>query len=213
MDDNFQTKAALKSDEELHSNIDNREKYLPETVEAAVAELQKRGVEFSDEELKVIAEDMQARKEMAETGTGIFGVFNSSWNNNQVEDPDAPSMFSKRAIFAFSVLCSVLFGSILLAINISKTQNRDKAFWVVLYGVGFIFLQAILSGGYNPIFTLLTSIAGAYIMDNFFWNKYLGNATLYRARPIWIPLLIGLALAAAGVIMALNGYIPVVPAK
>jgi|SRR5665213_1634004 len=213
MNDNFQTKAALKSDEELHSYIDNREKYLPEAVEAAVAELQKRGVEFSDEELKVIAEDMQARREMAETGTGIFGVFNSSWNNNQVEDPDAPSMFSKRAIFAFSVLCSVLFGSILLAINISKTPNRDKAFWVVLYGVGFIFLQAILSGGYNPIFTILTNIAGAYIMDNFFWNRYIGNATLYRARPIWIPLLIGLVLGVAGAILVSNGILSAIPSK
>lgn len=210
---NFHDRAASKSDEELYYCIDNREKYLPETVEAAVSELQKRGAEFSEEELRVISEDMQARREMAEHGTGIFGIFNTNWDNNQVYDPDAPAMFSKRAIFAFSVLCSVLFGAILLAINVNKTQNRDKALWVVIYGVGFIFLQAIIAGGYNPIATILTSIAGAYIMDNFFWNRYIGKPTLYRARAIWIPLLIGLALAAAGTILVSKGILPVIPPK
>jgi hypothetical protein len=198
MDDNFQTKAALKSDEELQSCVDNREKYLPETVEAAVAELQKRGIELSEDELKVIAEDMQARREIAEAGTGIFGVFNTNWNNNHVEDPDAVLFFSKRVIFAFAVLCSVFFGSILLAVNISKTKNRDKAFLVVLYGLGFTFAQQVISLEYrlDPIFTLIMSIVGAYMMDNLFWNKYIGNSTLYRTRPIWVPLIIGLLLVA-----------------
>jgi len=209
MDYNFQTRAALKSDEELHSCIDNREKYLPETVEAAVAELQKRGEEFTEEELRIIAEDMQARREMAESGTGIFGVFNTNWNNNQVEDPDAPLLFSKRAIFAFAVLCSVFFGSIMLAVNISKTKNKDKIFWVVLYGLGFTFAQQIISLNYklDPIVMLVLSIAGAYMMDNLFWSKYIGNSTLYRARPIWIPLIIGLILVALLLFTVYNGKV------
>lgn len=196
MNYNFHDRAVSKSDDELYYCIDHREKYLPETVEAAVAELQNRGIQFSDEELRVIAEDMQARREMAEHGTGIFGVFNSNWDNNQVDDPDAPSFFSKRAIFAFAVLCSVFFGSVMLAMNVNKTNNKDKALWVVLYGLSFTLFQQIIAADYqlNPIFMLVMSIAGAYTMDILFWNKYIGNATLYRARPIWIPLLIGLAL-------------------
>jgi hypothetical protein len=164
MDNNFQSRAALKSDEELQSCV----------------------------------EDMQARREIAETGTGIFGVFNTNWNNNHVEDPDAPAYFSKRAIFAFAVLCSVFFGSILLAINVSKTENKDKTFLVLLYGLGFTLAQQVLSASYrlDPIFTLIMSIAGAYIMDTLFWNKYIGSSTLYRARPIWVPLIIGLLLVA-----------------
>jgi hypothetical protein len=194
MDYNFYEKAALKSDEELYNCIDNREKYLPETVEAAVSELQKRGVEFSEEELKVISEDMQARREMAEHGTGIFGVFNTNWDNNQIADPDAPCFFSKRAIFAFSVLCSVFFGSVMFAMNVGKTDNKHKALWVVLYGLGFTVFQQIIAIDYkvNPIFMLIISIGGAYIMDVLFWNKYIGTSTLYRPRPIWVPLFIAL---------------------
>ncbi|MDB5124699.1 MAG: hypothetical protein JWP94_2828 [Mucilaginibacter sp.] len=212
MDENFNQRAALKSDEELHNCIDNRDKYLPESVEAAVAELQNRGVVFLDEELKVISEDMQARREIAESGTGIFGIFNTGWNNNMVEDPDAPVFFSKRAIFAFSVLFSVFFGSILLAINVSKTKNRGRAILVVLYGLGFTLLQGILLRSYpiDPIISLMSSIIGAYIMDNLFWNRFVGNSTLYRSRPIWVPLIIGIAIVASYLIMLKSyGKLPV----
>ncbi|MDP9047364.1 MAG: hypothetical protein M3N14_04455 [Bacteroidota bacterium] len=212
MDDNFKLRAVLKTDEELHSCIDNREKYLPETVEAAVAELQHRGVEFSDEELKVISEDMQARREIAEAGTGIFGVFNTNWDNNMVDDPEAPAMFSKRVIFAFSVLFSVFFGSILLAINVSKTKHRGNMVLVLLYGFGFTIAQGLFLRAYtlNPILSLASSIAGAYIMDNLFWNRYVGNSTLYRSRPIWVPLIIGIAIVVAYLLMAKSlGALPV----
>jgi hypothetical protein len=203
MDENFNQRAALKSDEELHSCIDNRDKYLPESVEAAVAELQDRGVVFTDEELKVISEDMQARREIADSGTGIFGIFNTGWNNNMVEDPDAPVFFSKRAIFAFSVLFSVFFGSILLAVNVSKTRNRGSAILVVLYGLGFTMLQGILLRSYtlDPILSLISSIIGAYIMDNLFWSKYIGNSALYKSRPIWVPLIIGIAIVVSYLLM------------
>lgn len=212
MDENFKLRAALKTDEELHSCIDNREKYLPETVEAAVDELQHRGIVFSDEELKVIGEDMQARREIAESGTGIFGVFNTGWNNNMVDDPDAPAMFSKRAIFAFSVLFSVFFGSILLAVNVNKTRHRAKLILVLLYGLAFTLGQGLLLRAYalDPIISLISSIIGAYIMDNLFWNNYIGNSTLYKARPIWIPLVIGLAIVIPYLIVLINsGKLPV----
>ncbi|MDB5130429.1 MAG: hypothetical protein JWR02_178 [Mucilaginibacter sp.] len=212
MDENFSLRAALKSDEALHSCIDNRDKYLPESVEAAVTELQNRGVVFSDEELKVISEDMQARREIAETGTGIFGIFNTGWNNNMVEDPDAPAFFSKRAIFAFAVLFSVFFGSILLAINVSKTKNRGSTILVILYGLGFTMAQGVIARSYHmdPFFSLITSIAGAYIMDNLFWNRYIGNSTLYKARPIWVPLVIGLAIVIPYLVIVLYyGKLPV----
>ena len=196
MDDNFKLRAALKSDEELHDRINNREKYLPETVEAAVNELQFRGEVFSDEELKVIEEDMQARKELAESGRESFGLFSRNDKNLQVEDPDAPSFYSKRAVFGFSILFSVLFGSILLAINLSKTQNRNKAVWVVLFGLGYIIVAALIAQSFNSnsSFSILVIFIGAYLLEALFWNRYIGNSTLYKPRKVWIPLIIGIAI-------------------
>ena len=192
MDENFKLRAALKSDEELHNYIDNREKYLPESVEAAVAELQHRGVEFSDEELKVIAEDMKARRAATSVQTSFNGFFSDPEKVKQVEDEDAPAFFTKRAIYMFSILSSLFFGSILLAINVSKTKNYIGIVGIVLYGF-LISVGAIVIVKYynlNPVFVLIINILGTFPLNNFFWNKYLGNDTLYRVKPIWAPLII-----------------------
>jgi len=197
MDDNFKLRAALKSNEELQNYIDNREKYLPESVEAAVAELQHRGVEFSDEELTVIAEDMQARRTLAEIGSNSFGLFTGEAKNSQVEDPDAPSFFSKGAILLFSIFFSVFVGSILMASNVRKSPNKDNANWVVPFGLGFNVLISIISPQniyLYVIFGIAANCAGAYFMEIVFWNNYIGAATLYKRRSVLIPLVIVLAI-------------------
>src|SRR5437879_2079490 len=101
--------AAIKSDTELRYCIDNREKYLPESVLTAVAELQGRGVEFSEEEIRVIEEDMQARTEIAASSKiGYGSLFNDGYKNCLIEDPDAYSFYSKRVIKAFTFFFGVL---------------------------------------------------------------------------------------------------------
>jgi uncharacterized membrane protein YdcZ (DUF606 family) len=194
MNDDFKLRAALKSDEELHNCINNREKLLPETVETAVEELQKRGTVFSEEELKVIAEDMQARRDHAISGVKSSGIFNRNDKDLQVEDPEAPSFYSKGAIFGFSILFSVLFGAIMLAINISKTQYRQKTIWVVLFGLTYVIASVLLAQNLGSTFSFILIIFGAYLLQVLFWNRYIGNSTLYRAKPIKIPLIIGLCI-------------------
>jgi uncharacterized membrane protein YdcZ (DUF606 family) len=194
MDEDFKLRAALKSDEELHNCINNREKYLPETVEAAIEELQKRGTAFSEEELKVITEDMQARRDHAKSGAKSSGIFNRNDKDFQVEDPEAPLLYSKGVIFGFSILFSVLFGAIMLAINISKTKNRQKTIWVVLFGVVYVIASVLLAQNSGSTFSFLLIILGAYLLEALFWNRYIGNSTLYRARPFKIPLIIGLCI-------------------
>ncbi len=198
MDENFKQRAALKSDEELHQYVDNREKYLPESVEAAVAELQNRGIHFSDEELNVIAEDMKARRMTSGAQSNSSSFFFDPEKVKQVEDEGAPAFFTKRAITAFSILFSVLFGSIMLAINVGKTENRSGIVWVILYGLGFTVGLMMLAqySHLNSGLGLVLNVLGTYPMNIFFWNKYIGNDRLYRVRPIWTALIIGLAISA-----------------
>jgi len=209
MDDNFKLRAALKSNEELQNYIDNREKYLPESVEAAVAELQHRGVEFSDEELTVIAEDMRARRAATSVQTSFNGFFSDPEKVKQVEDEDAPAFFTKRAIYGFSVFFSLLFGAIMLAINVGKTENRRGIAWIVLYGLGFTVAAGILAQYYhlNSGFGFMLNILGTFPLNNFFWNKYIGYDRLYRVRPIWTALVIGLVISAI-LVYAIVTYSP-----
>jgi hypothetical protein len=144
METNFKYIASSRSTEELIERIDNRQKYLPETIEASVAELQYRKHEFSDEELKVIGEDIQAQRDNAAITIGNLTMFNNDYKNVIVEDPDAPLMYSRRVIYFFSVFCGALFGSIMVAMNIAKTGKRNEVLYTVLFGVVFTVIQVFV---------------------------------------------------------------------
>jgi hypothetical protein len=204
MDDQFKLRAATRTDEELQERVDNREKYLPETVEASVEELQFRGVSFSDEELTVIAEDMQARRNLAAIKPDSYGMFGNRDSNNLIEDPDAPLLFSRRAIYGFSVFFSVFFGAVMLAMNVSKTSDKKNAAWVVLFGLGYTIAMVLLLQNFKTStgLTIIPSILGAYLIEALFWNRYVGTSTLYRKRPIWIPLAIGIAILGVFIFIA-----------
>jgi hypothetical protein len=196
MDLKFQVTASARTDEELLNCIENRQIYLPETIEASVAELQSRGHEFSEAELSVINEDIKAHRENADIKgrrTGFFG----NYKNNIVQDPDAPLFYSRRIIYAFTFFFGALFGSILLAVNINKTNNPVRIVWILLFGIGFTVFQIVISEFANAgnSLTIVLSIIAAYIMESFFWNRFIGNATFYRAKPIWVPLIIGIVIA------------------
>jgi len=196
MDLKFEVTASAKSDTELLDTIENRQKYLPETIEASVAELKYRGHTFTDEELKVINEDVAAHRENANLKGQRGGLFTNNFKKNIIEDPDAPAFYSRRVVYVFAFLFSTLFGSILLAMNIYKTDKPARMLWVLLFGVAYTAFEIIVGenmhSGSSP--GILFSLVGAVILESFFWNQFIGNATFYRTRPIWVPLIIGIVL-------------------
>jgi len=200
--------ASARSDQELMERVDNRQKYMPETVEASLAELQRRGKEFLDEELRYINEDMQARSRNAALINSRIGVFNSDYKYAIVEDPDAPLMYSRITIYIFTVLLGALFGSIMMAINIAKTGRNNAVAGVILFGVGFTVVQIfVLNSMSNPSgsLSIVFAFISAFCLDYLFWKPYIGYSSFYRSRPIWVPLIIGVVLAALLVFAILSG--------
>jgi hypothetical protein len=189
----FNSPLSNKSEAELLERIENRQKYMPETVQAAIAELQQRGHLFTDEELKIYNEDIQAKLQNAGLEKRTGGIFNRDYNYNIVEDPDAPLLYSRRAIYLFSLFGGALFGSILLAINSRKIEKAKRGtIWILLFGVVFATLQYILSDYVNlgSAFSVICGITAALSIDYFLWRPFIGTATFYRVRPIWVPLTI-----------------------
>jgi hypothetical protein len=184
------------TDEELREHIDNRENYLPETVLNAVAELQRRGHEFSDEELQVINEDMAARMDIA-ASTSPLGILNDSYKNALVEDPNAYAFYSRRVIKVFTFFFGAVFGAILMAINIAKTKDTIGVLLVLVFGFGVTVVEIGLASSANlgAAANIFFAIVNASMIDALFWNKYIGNTALYKARQYWIPLVVGLLLA------------------
>ena len=66
MEIDFQKLMSGKSDERLQEYLDNRSKFTPEAIEAAIAEFQKRGRVFSDDELYIIKQELQQIRVNAE---------------------------------------------------------------------------------------------------------------------------------------------------
>lgn len=131
--------------------------------------------------------------------TTFWDSIDEKWNENVVTDLNAPQLYSKQVIAVFSILFSVLFGGILLAVNL-KTINRKKAILPVLvYSVVYTGLMIYLLNllpGYRSGLPLLLNMLGAMVLYNYFWRRSIGNAFKHRTRPFWIPLIIGIGISA-----------------
>jgi hypothetical protein len=127
---------------------------------------------------------------------GPFRFFSTDWKFNIVEDLNVQALYSRKAIYFFTCVFSVIFGGILMSINLKKV-NRKDGIWVVLsYSIIYsvVILSVLSQFERSTIFTLLASMLGSFAFYNFFWKKYIGIETKYRPKPIWIPLIIGVTI-------------------
>ena len=187
----FESLMTKKTIEELMEYIDHFEDYSSYALTAVVNELKVREMDFSDEEFNSLYERIEKKKEIEEEDN-IFGS-SKSLRKNIVTDPNAPILYSKIAVSSFSIFFTVLFGAILLALNIENKINKIK---VIGFGVLFTTL-AILIGNLIPVSTpyvYAINAAGGFFLSIEFWNKYIGRETKYRTKPIWIPLVISIII-------------------
>jgi hypothetical protein len=187
----FEELMSKKTVEELMEFIENFDRYSPEALTAAISELKVRGKDFSDEELKSWNTRIEKMKEV-EDEENIFGS-SKSLKKNVVTDPNAPLLYSKSSIMAFSTIFTVIFGAILLSLNVNSESQKIK-----IIGLGVLFTTlAILLGNLaasSIIYVYLINGFGGYILTTEFWNKYVGRETKYRAKPIWFPLTISIVI-------------------
>ena len=191
-----------KTVEELTEFIDNFDRYSPEAITAAINELKVRGKDFSDEELKSLSERIEKKKEI-EDEESLFGSA-KTMRKNVVTDPNAPLLYSKVAIMVFSTIFTVIFGAILLSINIDNKIQKIK---VIGFGILFTTL-AILIGNLVPqstIYVYFINGMGGYFLISDFWKRYIGRETKYRTKQIWIPLTISIIITSLLIIAMIYG--------
>ncbi|HEV7232277.1 MAG TPA: hypothetical protein VGO45_13160 [Bacteroidia bacterium] len=198
---------ASKSDQELNNFINLGSKFYPPEIQAAIAEMQKRGRIFSEAELAALLRVEQTappvpEKPAARPSASLFDL-----NKNVVEDEQAPAFYSQRAIRIFSIFFSVLFGAALLASNLHSLKSKKGMWEVIGFGLVFTGLQIwILSMlPRSTAFTVGTCLAGVMLMNYLFWNKYIGADTQYRAKPIWKPLIIGILITLPIILLIVYG--------
>jgi hypothetical protein len=200
METTFLDEAKLKTNEELKEITINFEIYRGAIVAAAKQELSNRGIELSIEEKEIIDKKKLQRKQDAiapKKSSNSWDWFNVKWKINIVDSSEAPQLYSRQVINIFSILFSVLFGGILLAINLNTINKKKGIFPVLAFSLAYTVLMAVglkLIGGRSSAFTIVLNILGATILYNTFWAKYIGKSTEYRTKPFWIPLIIGILI-------------------
>lgn len=136
------------------------------------------------------------------------------WKKNIVDDPAAPLLYSPQVVFVFSVVFTVIFGAVLLSMNL---KDRTARFIVIVYGVVYSVVAGIVL--YNlPIsntgITIAVNGVGALLLVPYFWDKYVGADTKFRTRSFWPPLIISFILVALIIcaffsfLFAVNGGFP-----
>ncbi len=183
---------ASRSDQELDNYLVNPHKFTPEAITAAIAELELRGRKFSENELtpvnEVIKQKLEKRAEEEKREVVSLG--------KQYEvNAEGPEYYSNRAIYFFSIFFSVIFGAILLAVNI---WDNKSARWNVI-GFGILYTAAAVSVmsqfEITSVWSVVINAIGGSILTTFFWNKYLGRTVKYKSKPIWKPLLISVLIS------------------
>lgn len=200
IDPYYANKMTAKTELELLEYFNNHQKYMPAAVLAAVAELQKRGRAFTEAELATLEPERQAVQQAAQAE-----AVEAEPEEEVFEE--APQLYSPAAIVGFSIFFSLLFGAMLLVTNIRQLGNRKGAGVVIGFSIVYMVLEVILfEVTRNSGLSLGMNIIGAFILNYYFWPKYIGFQQPYEAKPIWRALLISFLIILPLVIIA--RYIP-----
>jgi len=114
----------------------------------------------------------------------------------QVDDEQAPLLFSKRAIYTFSFFFSVLAGAILMVLNTRNMKRHDAIVPILSFAIGYLTLAITVINLIESYFKIsipnssIAALSGGMLLTHFLWGKYIGDETLYRKRKTLFPGLI-----------------------
>lgn len=111
-------------------------------------------------------------------------------------EENLPKLYSKRVILSFCAFFSVLFGGVLLMRNMAQVGNKKAQAQVFIFSF-FYMVLVITVMTYFEISSNLTipfNIAGAAILNEYFWNKYLGDIE-YEKKSWYKPAIISFGIA------------------
>ncbi|RYY35412.1 MAG: hypothetical protein EOP46_10125 [Sphingobacteriaceae bacterium] len=121
------------------------------------------------------------------------------YETNKPEDGgDYVELYSKTAIWAFSIFFGVIFGGVLLMLNLRNAGYKKAGVIVLLFSIGFNIMAFIISYyvGLGRYSGLIFSIAGGAILTEYFFKKYFPENDYYP-RPVWGALAVSVIIVLA----------------
>ena len=178
---------------------DNR--YVSDAVKFAYQILKSRGRVFSEEEENLI-QILISNKE-TEENKSIENI--TYWDKNATDDSSSIELYSQYVIYIFSILFSVAFGAVLLAINLKKLNLKRTMYLTLILGFGYTILQIFVAEHVVNFLstsikmrntsstTFLLSAIGAMGL-HYIWKQNISQELKYRKKSFIIPLIIALII-------------------
>jgi len=109
---------------------------------------------------------------------------------------DNVKIYSKRAIRAFSILFSPIFGGILLMQNLRDIGNRKAANQVLFFSIAVTLLAAAVITQVETVssYSFLINLPGAFVLSEYFFTRDFPEPDNYQKKKIWKPLLISIVI-------------------
>lgn len=105
-----------------------------------------------------------------------------------------PELYSKRVIATFSILFSTIFASVILMSNLRETGNRKGVLQVLVFGFSYTLITLLLPQfiQMTTSLTIVANVLGAGILNEYFWNKFLGKEIEFQKKSWKKPAIISL---------------------
>lgn len=121
---------------------------------------------------------------------------------------DSPKIYSKKAIWGFSVFFSAIFGGVLLMQNLKGIGKKKEANIVlllsILYTAATIYIVNIPEETQTSL-TYLCNMAGALILIQLFHKKHFPIEQNYEKKKIWKPLIISVLITIPFILALIYG--------
>ena len=111
-----------------------------------------------------------------------------------------PKIYSRNAIRGFAILCTTVFGGILLYQNLKDIGNKKAANTVLFFSMSYFIVEMLISNiipHKGSSLSLLLNLGGATVLSEYFFRKYFPKEKEYPNKKIWKPLIIALIVFTA----------------
>ena len=124
-------------------------------------------------------------------------------SNNQ----SLPRLYSKRVIYVFSVLFSTIFGTVILMSNLKQIGEKKGRMEVLIFGIIFMLGTAVTltTVKLQTNLGIPLNILGGLILNEFFWNRYIGRDTPFEKKSWHKPAMISALISLPLVVLMLMG--------
>lgn len=115
-------------------------------------------------------------------------------HDNEIQE--RPQLYSKTIILGFSIMFSTIFAAVLLMANLRTLGMNSARIKVLIFGILYVVGTGVAIQVFElaPMLTVIANVIGAAILNEFFWNKYIGSDVEYDKRSWLKPLLISMGI-------------------